>query len=93
MCLFCLVNSDNYDIRIFYINNDKTKESLILYVQHNGYASQNRVYNNEDFEKMKILQLYYTMIVFLHIKLPILTNVDIFYIELIIPKGYLILAL
>lgn len=48
--LFVLVDHARYDIRIFYVNKDRIKESLITYVQHNVYTSQNEVYINKDYE-------------------------------------------
>ena len=48
--LFSLVDRGKYDIRIFYVSNDRTKESLMPFIQHNVYTSQNKVYNNEDFD-------------------------------------------
>ena len=58
--LFGLVDRGNYDIRIFYVSNDRTKESLMPYIQHNVYTSQNRVYNNADFENEDLATRIYS---------------------------------
>ena len=46
--MFGLVDRAKYDIRVFYVNDNRQKETLLPIVKNNEYTIPERVYNNED---------------------------------------------
>ena len=46
--MFGLVDRAKYDIRVFYVNDNRQKETLLPIVKNNVYTIPERVYNNED---------------------------------------------
>ena len=46
--MFRLVDRGQYDIRIFYVDDNRQKETLLPIVKKNVYTNANRVNNNED---------------------------------------------
>jgi hypothetical protein len=46
--MFGLVDRGNYDIRIFFVNNNRTRDTLLPIVKKNVYTYYNSVINNHD---------------------------------------------
>ena len=46
--MFVFVDRGNYDIRIFYVNDNRTKETLLPIIKKNVYTYFNGIYNNQD---------------------------------------------
>ena len=45
--MFGLVDRNKYDIRLFFVNNNRVKETLLLIIIKNVYTYQNILNNNE----------------------------------------------
>ncbi len=46
--MFCIYDRAQYDIRIFYVNNNRTRGTLMPIIINNVYTVPNIIYNNKD---------------------------------------------
>ena len=46
--MFGLVDRGNYDIRIFFVNDNRTRKTLLPIIKNNVYSYYNEIYNNRD---------------------------------------------
>ena len=57
--MFGLVNRGNYDIRIFFVNNNRTRNTLLPLVKKNVYTYYNSVINNqEENDELRATRIY-----------------------------------
>ena len=46
--MFGLVDRGNYDVRIFYVNDNRTKETMLSIIKKMFNIYYNEIYNNQD---------------------------------------------
>ena len=76
--MFGICDRGNYDIRIFYVNNNRTRDTLLPLILNNVYIYPNTIINNRD---KFFLLLEFFLIISLVIKNQISIVMDLYSIK------------